>query len=62
MLNVQLNEMERHGLIAKTVYPELTPRVEYYLTEFGRTLLPLVDAMTQWGETHRARLEQAGLA
>jgi DNA-binding HxlR family transcriptional regulator len=58
VLNVQLNEMERHGLIGKTVYPGLPLKVEYYLTDFGRTLLPIVEAMTQWGEVHRARLEQ----
>ena len=58
VLNVQLNEMERHGLIGKTVYSQLPPKVEYYLTDFGRTLLPIVEAMTQWGETHRAQLEQ----
>lgn len=58
VLNVQLNEMERHGLIGKTVYSQLPPKVEYYLADFGRTLLPIVEAMTQWGETHRAHLEQ----
>ncbi len=58
VLNVQLNEMERHGLIGKTVYPQLPPKVEYYLTDFGRTLLPLVESMTHWGEVHRAHLEQ----
>jgi DNA-binding HxlR family transcriptional regulator len=50
--------MEQHGLIGKTVYPGLPLKVEYYLTDFGRTLLPIVEAMTEWGEVHRARLEQ----
>ena len=58
VLNVQLNEMERHGLIAKIVYSQIPPKVEYYLTDFGRTLLPIIEAMTRWGETHRAHLEQ----
>lgn len=59
VLNVQLNELEQHGLIGKTIYPQLPPKVEYYLTDFGRSLLPIIDAMTQWGEDHRGQLEQA---
>lgn len=58
VLNVQLNELEQHGLIAKTVYPQLPPKVEYYLTDFGRSLMPVIEAMTQWGDDHRAQLEQ----
>ena len=58
VLTVQLNELEQHGLVGKTIYAQLPPKVEYYLTEFGRSLLPILDAMTQWGEQHRAQLEQ----
>ncbi|WP_236668757.1 winged helix-turn-helix transcriptional regulator [Hymenobacter rubidus] len=58
VLNVQLNELERHGLISKTIYPQLPPKVEYSLTDFGRTLLPVIEAMTHWGNEHRERLEQ----
>jgi len=57
VLNVQLNELERHGLISKTIYPQLPPKVEYSLTDFGRTLLPVIEAMSNWGTEHRARLE-----
>ncbi len=57
VLNVQLNELERHGLIQKEIYPVLPPKVEYSLTDFGRTLLPVVRAMDDWGTEHRARLE-----
>ena len=57
MLNVQLNELERHGLISKTIYPQLPPKVEYSLADFGRTLLPVIEAMSNWGTEHRARLE-----
>ncbi len=57
VLNVQLNELEHHGLVGKTIYAQLPPKVEYYLTDFGRSLLPILDAMTQWGEAHRGRLE-----
>jgi DNA-binding HxlR family transcriptional regulator len=62
VLNVQLNELERHGLISKTIYPQLPPKVEYSLTDFGRTLLPVIEAMTRWGNEHRERLEQILLA
>jgi DNA-binding HxlR family transcriptional regulator len=58
VLNVQLNEMEQHGLISKTIFPELPPRVEYYLTDLGRSLLPVIEVMEQWGNAHRTELEQ----
>src|SRR4051812_5132612 len=58
VLNVQLNELERHGLVSKTIYPQLPPKVEYSLTEFGRSLLPVIEAMSSWGTENRARLEQ----
>lgn len=58
VLNVQLNELEQHGLISKTIYAQLPPKVEYYLTDFGRSILPIIDAMTQWGNDHRKQLEQ----
>lgn len=62
VLNVQLNELERHGLISKTIYPQLPPKVEYSLTDFGRSLLPVIEAMSAWGTENRARLEQIMLA
>lgn len=62
VLNVQLNELERYGLISKKIYPQLPPKVEYSLTDFGRTLLPLLEAMTNWGTEHRARLISTLLA
>jgi DNA-binding HxlR family transcriptional regulator len=62
VLNVQLNELERHGLISKTIYPQLPPKVEYSLTEFGRSLLPVIEAMSNWGTENRERLEQILLA
>ena len=58
VLNVQLNELEQHGLVGKTIYPQLPPKVEYFLTDFGRSLMPVIEAMTQWGITHRVQLEQ----
>lgn len=41
-----------HGLVAKTIFPELPPRSEYRITEPGSTLLPIIDAMLRWGEEH----------
>lgn len=58
VLNVQLNELEQHGLISKIIYPELPPRVEYQLTPLGQSLLPVIEVMEQWGNAHRAELEQ----
>jgi DNA-binding HxlR family transcriptional regulator len=49
MLTQQLREMERDGLIERTVYAEVPPRVEYQLTAFGETLRPVIDAMWAWG-------------
>lgn len=56
MLTVQLRELEAEGLVHRQVYAEVPPRVEYSLTEFGRTLEPLILMMKAWGETHRPRL------
>jgi DNA-binding HxlR family transcriptional regulator len=58
VLNVQLSELEHHGLVSKTIFPELPPRVEYHLMDLGRSLLPVIDVMEQWGNAHRTELEQ----
>ena len=57
VLNVQLKELEAHGMVEKKIYPQLPPKVEYSLTEIGWSLLPIIDAMNQWGDTHRSFLE-----
>jgi DNA-binding HxlR family transcriptional regulator len=49
VLNLQLRELEFHGIIKRVIYPELPPRVEYFLTEFGTSILPVVEAMDSWG-------------
>ena len=59
VLNVQLGELEKHGLISKKIYPELPPRVEYKLTAFGRTVLPIITALGTWGDQHQERLRLA---
>jgi DNA-binding HxlR family transcriptional regulator len=52
MLTQQLREMERDGLVARRVYAQVPPRVEYSLTDLGASLRPVVDAMCRWGEAH----------
>lgn len=52
VLDIQLREMVEDGLISKTIYPELPPRSEYTITPMGKSLLPIIDAMLQWGQDH----------
>ncbi|WPV67980.1 helix-turn-helix domain-containing protein [Chitinophaga sp. LS1] len=51
VLNQQLKELEAHGIIRKVVYAQLPPKVEYFLTELGETLIPVLEAMTAWGNS-----------
>ena len=55
VLTAQLRQMEDSGLLTRTVYPEVPPRVEYALTELGRSLKPVLDAMQVWGEAYKAK-------
>ena len=52
MLTQQLRELEADGLIHREVFAVVPPRVEYSLTDKGHSLLPVIDAMRAWGETH----------
>ncbi len=52
VLDIQLKEMVDDGLVGKTIFPELPPRSEYAITELGKSLLPIIDMMLQWGEEH----------
>ena len=56
MLNVQLNELEAHDLVTKFIYPVLPPKVEYSLTEFGKTLIPVIAALGKWGDDNEKHL------
>ena len=56
VLDMQLRELADDGLVQKTIYPELPPRSEYTITELGLSLLPIIDAMIEWGESHRELL------
>ncbi|MBW8687492.1 winged helix-turn-helix transcriptional regulator [Chitinophaga rhizophila] len=53
VLNQQLRELEEHGIILRVVYPELPPKVEYFLTETGKSLIPVLHAMEAWGANYR---------
>lgn len=52
-LSAQLKEMEADGLIIRKEYPQVPPKVEYSLSEKGRSLYPIMDAMCKWGELHQ---------
>ncbi len=49
MLTKQLRELEEDGVVRREVYPEVPPRVDYSITEFGKTLFPIMDALCEWG-------------
>lgn len=58
VLTDSLRSMEDDGLVIRTVFPELPPRVEYSLSELGKSMQPIIDAMKQWGMDYKLRIEQ----
>ena len=62
VLNMQLKELEAHELISKVIYPVVPPKVEYSLTEFGATLLPVIGDLGRWGDANQERLRKLILA
>lgn len=56
VLNIQLKELEEHELVTKIIYPVVPPKVEYSLTDFGKTLIPVISAIGNWGDEHEERL------
>jgi DNA-binding HxlR family transcriptional regulator len=57
VLNIQLKELEKHELVTRKIYPVMPPKVEYDLTTFGQTLIPLIEAIGLWGNEHQERLK-----
>ena len=57
MLTQQLRDLERDGLIDRKVYPVVPPKVEYSLSEFGKTLIPLLEVMHDWGKEYLQKNE-----
>lgn len=55
MLTLQLRELEADGIVLRNVYPEVPPKVEYTLSEFGKTLAPVLCALRDWGELFQAK-------
>lgn len=58
VLTAQLRDMEAKGLVIRTVYAEVPPRVEYTLTETGYSLKPVLDALWAWGEDYQAKHQE----
>jgi DNA-binding HxlR family transcriptional regulator len=52
MLTTQLRELEEDGILDRIVYAEVPPRVEYRITEFGKSLFPIIDSMSKWGNKY----------
>ncbi len=59
MLTLTLRGLERDGLVTRTVYPTIPPRVEYELTDLGRTLLVPIKALATWAGDNRQRIQAA---
>lgn len=58
VLTDSLRSMEADGIITRTVYPEVPPRVEYALSDLGETMRPILSSMEQWGANYKASIEQ----
>ena len=56
MLTQQLRELESDGLIIRVVYPVVPPKVEYSLSDFGKSIIPILDSMCDWGSDYLENL------
>ncbi|HBG1589746.1 winged helix-turn-helix transcriptional regulator [Clostridioides difficile] len=56
MLTQQLRELESDGLIIRVVYPVVPPKVEYSLSDFGKSIVPILDSMCDWGSDYLENL------
>jgi DNA-binding HxlR family transcriptional regulator len=62
MLTQTLRDLERDGLVKRTIYPEVPPRVEYALTPLGQTLCAPLGSITQWAHDHMDEVKRAQTA
>ena len=62
MLTKQLRELESSGLVNRIVYAEVPPKVEYELTEEGKSLRPIINSLKKWGESHALKLLEKSAA
>jgi DNA-binding HxlR family transcriptional regulator len=56
MLTQELRDLEQYGILHRQIFPEIPPRVEYTLTDWGKAALPILRSMAQWGESYRVHL------
>jgi DNA-binding HxlR family transcriptional regulator len=59
MLTTQLRELEQDGLVERVIYPEIPPRVEYFLTEKGKALMPVMEVLKEWGLSYLMKEKEA---
>lgn len=57
VLTSNLRDMEENGLVSREVFPEVPPKVEYTLTDLGRSMRPILDTMAKWGSEYKAMCE-----
>lgn len=53
---MQLKELEDHELVTKVIYAQVPPKVEYSLTDFGKSIIPVLSALGEWGDKNEQRL------
>ena len=59
MLTQQLRELEKDGLIIRKVYPQVPPKVEYSLSDYGKTFIPVMESLANWGFAHLERIRRS---
>jgi DNA-binding HxlR family transcriptional regulator len=59
MLTVTLRTLEADGFLKRTIYPEIPPKVEYAITDLGKSLVPLIDNLEQWAKLNMSAIEKS---